>query len=112
MLFIGQNQCPHLYIRYRLILVALPWHAMHWLVEIVRSGARSMDTLLGTFQCPVRVILSFLPNLIDKGKAFFMVKVYLGDTDACHMGFGKQTVSQHDLIFMKGRRLLPSGSGD
>ena len=62
------------------------------------------------FQCPVGVILSFLQDLIDKRKAFSTVKVYLAALAACHVGFGKQTASQHPLVcrFMKGaRRLLP-----
>ena len=62
------------------------------------------------FQCPVGVILSFLQDLIDKRKAFSTVKVYLAAIAACHVGFGKQTASQHPLVcrFMKGaRRLLP-----
>ena len=62
------------------------------------------------FQCPVGVILSFLQDLIDKRKAFSTVKVYLAAIAACHVGFGRQTASQHPLVcrFMKGaRRLLP-----
>ena len=62
------------------------------------------------FQCLVEVTLSFLQDLIDKRKAFSTIKVYLEAIAACHVGFGKQTVSQHPLVcrFMKGvRRLLP-----
>ncbi|XP_038139793.1 uncharacterized protein LOC119782750, partial [Cyprinodon tularosa] len=62
------------------------------------------------FQCSVPAILSFLQELIDKGKAFSTVKVYLAAIAACHIGFGDKTASQHPLVcrFMKGaRRLLP-----
>ena len=62
------------------------------------------------FQCPVGVILSFLQSLIEKRRAFSTVKVYLAAISACHIGFGKDTASQHPLVcrFMKGaRRLLP-----
>nr|XP_046244201.1 uncharacterized protein LOC124058723 [Scatophagus argus]XP_046244202.1 uncharacterized protein LOC124058723 [Scatophagus argus]XP_046244204.1 uncharacterized protein LOC124058723 [Scatophagus argus]XP_046244205.1 uncharacterized protein LOC124058723 [Scatophagus argus]XP_046244206.1 uncharacterized protein LOC124058723 [Scatophagus argus]XP_046244207.1 uncharacterized protein LOC124058723 [Scatophagus argus]XP_046244208.1 uncharacterized protein LOC124058723 [Scatophagus argus]XP_04624421 len=62
------------------------------------------------FQCPVGVILSFFQDLIDKRKAFSTVKVYLAAIAARHVGFRKQTTSQHPLVcrFMKGAcRFLP-----
>lgn len=62
------------------------------------------------FQCSVAVILSFLQNLIDQGKAFSTIKVFLAAISACHIGFDGKTVGQHPLIcrFMKGaRRALP-----
>lgn len=63
------------------------------------------------FQCSVAVILSFLQDLIEKGKAFSTVKVYLAAISACHVGLDGKTVGQHPLVcrFMKGaRRKLPT----
>lgn len=37
------------------------------------------------FQSPVPAILTFLQELLDKGLAFFTVKVYLAAISACHM---------------------------
>ncbi len=62
------------------------------------------------FQCSVAVVLSFLQDLIDQGKAFSTIKVYLAAISACHIGFDNKTVGQNPLIcrFMKGaRRALP-----
>ena len=63
------------------------------------------------FQCSVAVVLSFLQDLIEKGKAFSTVKVYLAAISACHVGFDGKTVGQHPVVcqFMKGaRRKLPT----
>lgn len=62
------------------------------------------------FQASVKDVLSFLQSLIDKGRAFSTLKVYLAAISACHIGIGDKTVGQHPLVcrFMKGaRRLLP-----
>ena len=62
------------------------------------------------FQCSVPLILSFLQELLDKGKAFSTVKVYLAAIAACYVGFNGKAVGQHPLVsrFMKGaRRLRP-----
>ena len=62
------------------------------------------------FQAPVTNILSFLQDLIDKGRAFSTVKVYLAAISACHIGFEGTSVGQHPIVarFMKGaRRQLP-----
>ncbi len=58
------------------------------------------------FQCSVAVVLSFLQDLIDQGKAFLTIKVYLAAITACHIGFDNKTVGQHPLVcrFMKGAR--------
>ncbi|KAK0130871.1 hypothetical protein N1851_034445 [Merluccius polli] len=51
-----------------------------------------------------------IQDLLDKGKAFSTVKVYLAAISACHIGFGDKTAGQHPLVcrFMKGaRRLRP-----
>ncbi|KAL0148244.1 hypothetical protein M9458_056476 [Cirrhinus mrigala] len=61
-------------------------------------------------QCSVVDILSFLQDLIDGGKSFSIIKVYLAAIAACHVGFDGTTVGQHPLIrrFMKGaHRSLP-----
>ena len=60
------------------------------------------------FQASVRVVLSFLQDLLDKGRAFSTVKVYLAAISACHIGFGDKSVGQHPLVrqFMKGARHL------
>ncbi|XP_049341328.1 uncharacterized protein LOC125805033 [Astyanax mexicanus] len=68
------------------------------------------DKLETPFQCSVGIILSFLQDLIDKGRSFSTVKVYLAAIASCHVGFEGKTVGQHPLVcrFMKGaRRLLP-----
>lgn len=62
------------------------------------------------FQCSVPTVLAFLQDLIDKRKAFSMVKVYLADIPACHINFGDKAINQHplDCCFMKSAcRLLP-----
>ena len=62
------------------------------------------------FQSPVPVILTFLQDLLDKGRAFSTVKVYLAAISACHIGFGDKSAGQHPIVcrFMKGaRRLRP-----
>ena len=61
------------------------------------------------FQSPVSVILTFLQDLLDKGRAFPTVKLYLAAISACHI-FGDKTAGQHPIVcqFMKGaRRLRP-----
>ena len=50
------------------------------------------------YQCLVGIIVSFLQDLIDKGKAFSTVMVYLAANAACHMGFGGKTAGQHPLV--------------
>ncbi|XP_073668878.1 uncharacterized protein [Paramisgurnus dabryanus] len=63
-----------------------------------------------SYQCSVPEILRFLQNLMDKGRSFSTIKVYLAAISACHVGFDGSTVGQHPLIcrFMKGaRRSLP-----
>ncbi len=62
------------------------------------------------FQCSVAVVLSFLQDLIDQGKAFSTIKVFLAAISACHIGFDNKTVGQHPLVcrFKKGaHRVLP-----
>ena len=60
------------------------------------------------FQASVRVVLSFLQDLLDRGRAFSTVKVYLAAISACHIGFGDKPVGQHPLVrqFMKGANHL------
>ncbi|XP_039529209.1 uncharacterized protein LOC120480253 [Pimephales promelas] len=63
-----------------------------------------------SYQCSVPDILCFLQDLMDKGRSFSTIKVYLAAISACHVGFEGSTVGQHPLIrrFMKGaRRSLP-----
>lgn len=68
----------------------------------LRNVVLVMATLL---QYSVRVIFSFLQDLIDKRRAFSTIQVYLAAIAACQVGFGWQTTNQHPLIccFMKGR---------
>ncbi len=50
--------------------------------------------------------------VLDSGKAFSTIKVYLGMVSAFHVGFGNGPVGQHALIrrFMKrARQILPAG---
>ncbi|KAL0200730.1 hypothetical protein M9458_003917, partial [Cirrhinus mrigala] len=68
------------------------------------------ERLLISYQCSLTAILSFLQDLIDGGRSFSTIKVYLAAIAACHVGFDGTTVGQHPLIrrFMKGaRRSLP-----
>lgn len=63
-----------------------------------------------SFQCSVTVILGFLQDMMDKGKAFSTIKVYLAAIPACHIGFEGKAVGQPPLVcrFMRGtRRRLP-----
>ena len=63
------------------------------------------------YQCSVSEVLRFLQELLDKGRAFSTVKVYLAAISACHVGFGNAPVGQHPLVcrFMRGaRRLRPA----
>ncbi|XP_021322973.1 uncharacterized protein [Danio rerio] len=63
-----------------------------------------------SYQCSVADILGFLQGLMDCGKSFSTIKVYLAAITACHVGFDGSTAGQHPLIrrFMKGaRRSLP-----
>ncbi|XP_048011810.1 uncharacterized protein LOC125245326 [Megalobrama amblycephala] len=65
---------------------------------------------LTSYQCSVSDILCFLQDLMDKGRSFSTMKVYLAAISACHVGFEGSMVGQHPLIcrFMKGaRRSLP-----
>ncbi|KAK0133511.1 hypothetical protein N1851_030971 [Merluccius polli] len=62
------------------------------------------------YQCSVVDLLCFLQGLLEKGKAFSTIKVYLAAISACHVGFGDRPAGQHPLVcrFMKGaRRKLP-----
>lgn len=52
------------------------------------------------FQCSVTVFLQFLQDLVDQGKDFSTMKVFL----VSQIGFDNKTVEQHFLVcrFMKG----------
>ena len=60
------------------------------------------------FQASVRVILSFLQSLMDKGLSFSTMKVYLAAISACHVGFGNDTAWKHPLVrrYMAGAARL------
>ena len=60
------------------------------------------------FQASVSDILSFLQEMLDRGRAFSTVNVYLAAILACHVGFEGTSVGSHPLItrFMKGARRL------
>ncbi|CAM4492239.1 unnamed protein product [Leuciscus chuanchicus] len=65
---------------------------------------------LTSYQCSVPDILCFLQDLMERGRSFSTIKVYLAAFSACHVGFEGSTVRQHPLTrsFMKGaRRSLP-----
>lgn len=51
-----------------------------------------------SFQCSVKDILCFLQDLLDRGKAFSTIKVYLAAISACHLGLGDKTLDQHPLV--------------
>ena len=57
-----------------------------------------------SFQAPIPAVLSFLQSLIDKGRTFATLKVYLAAISACHIGFDGKSVWAHPLVsrFMKG----------
>ncbi len=52
--------------------------------------------------------LCFLQELLDKGRAFSTVKVYLAAISACHVGIDRNTIGQHPLVcrFMRDARRL------
>ena len=59
------------------------------------------------FRATVSEVLLFLQELLEKGRAFSTIKVYLAAISACHMGLADgRTVGQHPLVckFMKGAR--------
>nr|XP_055071026.1 uncharacterized protein LOC129451681 [Misgurnus anguillicaudatus] len=60
------------------------------------------------FLCSVSDVLCFLQELLEKGRAFSTIKVYLSAISACHMGFNSGTIGQHPLVcrFMRGARRL------
>ncbi|XP_055053994.2 uncharacterized protein [Misgurnus anguillicaudatus] len=60
------------------------------------------------FICSLAEVLCFLQDLLDKGRSFSTIKVYLAAISACHVGFDRNTVGQHPLIsrFMRGARRL------
>lgn len=66
------------------------------------------------FQCSVVVLLCFLQDLVDKGKAFSTVKVYLAAISVCHVGFGDEPASLQNpgspvgAVHGAGRPLSPS----
>ncbi|KAL7864410.1 hypothetical protein AOLI_G00158300 [Acnodon oligacanthus] len=61
---------------------------------------------LWAWPCSLADLLYFLQDMLDKGKAFSTIKVYLAAISACYMGFGDKPVGQHPLVcrFMKGAR--------
>ncbi|XP_057199568.1 uncharacterized protein LOC130560093 [Triplophysa rosa] len=64
-----------------------------------------------SYQCSVADILCFLQDLINKGRSFSTIKVYLAAIAVCHVGFDGTSVGQHPLLrrFMKSaRRFLPT----
>ncbi|XP_050972479.1 uncharacterized protein LOC127169281 [Labeo rohita] len=60
------------------------------------------------FLCSVADVLCFLQELLDKGRAFSTVKVYLAAISACHVGIDDNTMGRHPLVcrFMRGARRL------
>ncbi|XP_052450263.1 uncharacterized protein LOC128011656 [Carassius gibelio] len=111
--------------RWNLSAAGLPPSVIHTIQSARASSTRSLysnkwrvfDEWCGRihivpFQCSVRDILCFLQDLLDKGKAFSTIKVYLAAISACHVGFGDKTAGQHPLIsrFMKGARRKRPGA--
>ncbi|XP_041852953.1 uncharacterized protein LOC121647506 [Melanotaenia boesemani] len=113
-----------------LILVAPRWPSKHWIAAIIQlladepwplpirrdllSQARGEiyhphpDRLFRMLGLPPPA--PFTVELLDKGKAFSTIKVYLAAISACHVGFGDKSAGQHPLVcrFMKGaHRKLP-----
>ncbi|XP_076128603.1 uncharacterized protein LOC143109685 [Alosa pseudoharengus] len=58
------------------------------------------------FQCSVIVILNFLQELLDQGKAASTIKVYVAAISACHFGIGGASPGTHPWVtrFMAGVR--------
>ncbi|XP_032363907.1 uncharacterized protein LOC116677742 [Etheostoma spectabile] len=76
--------------------------------RVFEEWCERRDTI--PFQCSVVDLLCFLQYLMDEGRAFSTIKVYLAAVSACHVGFGDKPAGQHPLVcrFMKGaRRKLP-----
>ncbi|XP_056436383.1 uncharacterized protein LOC130373776 [Gadus chalcogrammus] len=57
-------------------------------------------------QCSVVDLLCFPQGLLEKGKAFSMIKVYLAAVSACHVGFGDKPAGQRRKLPVS-RPLLP-----
>ncbi|KAL1255328.1 hypothetical protein QQF64_013389 [Cirrhinus molitorella] len=64
------------------------------------------------YLCSISDALCFLQDLLDKGRAFSTVKVYLAAISACHIRLDAGTIGQHPLVcrFMRGARWLRSVS--
>lgn len=60
------------------------------------------------FLCPVADVFCFLKELIDKGRCFSTIKVYLAPISACRVGIERNIIGQHPLVcrFMRGARHL------
>ncbi|KAL0151550.1 hypothetical protein M9458_053132 [Cirrhinus mrigala] len=60
------------------------------------------------FLCSVADVLCFLQELLDKGRAFSTIKVYLAAISACHVGIDDNTMGRHPLVcrFMRGAQRL------
>lgn len=50
-----------------------------------------------SFHCPVGTILTFLQGLINKHKAYSMIKVFFAAISACKAGFKSKTLCQYPL---------------
>ncbi|XP_050958769.1 LOW QUALITY PROTEIN: uncharacterized protein LOC127160164 [Labeo rohita] len=113
------------------ILIAPNWPGKVWLAEIMPllfdqpwplplrrdllSQARGeifhpAPDRVALWAWPVRVadVLCFLQELLEKGRAFSTVKVYLAAISACHVGIDDNTMGRHPLVcrFMRGARRL------
>lgn len=63
----------------------------------LRNGAQ----IYKKFQCSLAVIMTFLQDMVDKGKASSTINVYVAAI-SCHIGFDGKAVVQHSLICSLG----------
>ena len=74
--------------------------------NIFESWCLSQSPSVVAYKAPVRSVLIFLQDRLNRGLTFSTVKVYLGAISACHEGFDGKTVGKHPLVrrFMGGAK--------
>lgn len=82
----------------RMLERLLPGHYMIPNGMCLRTGVSGYVMCGMSFQCSVPIILSFLQDLVDQGKAFYTVKFCIVATAVCCLGFDGKAVGQHPLV--------------
>ncbi len=82
------------------------FHALKWSVFSTWCATRGKDPV----SCDILVILSYLQELLDKGRSPSTLKVYVAEISASHAPIAGQSVGRNNLVvrFHRGyRRLHP-----